>query len=722
MKFLTGRSILNLSRRLFTGACLALCLVGLLMFPAIPMKRVIERVGAQRQSETAQDKQTKQSELRRKAFESGRKLLLDAHVPFEPYQLLNSQWRRNLAATFAQMAEMHTVRRGDNSLQGVQLADTLYLPEKVTLTGDTIILARYLIFEGKDVEIKGSYSFHIYPLEMTGLLGTNLQAAFNDGRVRFTKANFSRTVLPRGEFLASRFIQDGRVTINTSGRGRDEWLQMQRELKKRQPIAHHGRASALLDTINHSGAPGSDGQTGSAGIAGGNGDAGAAGSNGVCGGNINGQNGTAGATGADGQTGGTGTLAGNGEAGGDITGSATLGISYTLIANGGRGGNGGSGGGGGTGGLGGAGGPGGNGADCPCNQGGSGSGGTGGAAGSGGWGGAGGSGSNGGTGGDGGTISFTYPAGYDSNNISATATLGTGGTGGGGGAGGIGSSAGTPGARGNGAGGLNCSGSSGQNGGSGNTGSPGEHRDSGGNGLNGGNGANGNISISQEGGGGSCPSNECNEGGNGFPVDYCAYPGSGCPEPTYFNAGSGCCQPSNPSPVLVDVDSSGFSLTDANNGVWFDFYGTGVPMRLSWTASTSTNAWLVMDRNANASINNGKELFGDFTQQPQSANRNGFSALAEYDKPLNGGNGDGVIDNRDTVFSSLRLWRDTNHNGVSEDSELYLLPALGVTGLDLDFKESKKTDQFGNQFRYRAKVNGAQTGRWAWDVFLTSTR
>ena len=216
-------------------------------------------------------------------------------------------------------------------------------------------------------------------------------------------------------------------------------------------------------------------------------------------------------------------------------------------------------------------------------------------------------------------------------------------------------------------------------------------------------------------------------------------------DPTFSSGGGGCLEflgdgsgfgplqdCGDTSPIIIDAEGEGFHLTSAAQGVLFDIRGNGHPIQIAWTAVGSHNAFLALP-GPDGLVHNGKELFGNFTPQPKSATPNGFLALAEFDKSENGGNGDAVIDEHDAVFSKLRLWIDENHDGISQPGELHGLSEFGIHSLSISYFESRKTDEFGNQFRYKARVNprkedrdsrdetvAGEVGRWAYDVFFVS--
>lgn len=50
------------------------------------------------------------------------------------------------------------------------------------------------------------------------------------------------------------------------------------------------------------------------------------------------------------------------------------------------------------------------------------------------------------------------------------------------------------------------------------------------------------------------------------------------------------------------------------------------------------------------------------------------------------------------------MWVDSNHNGISEQTELRSLAAAGVVRLSLDYNAWKRVDQHGNEFVFKGEA------------------
>lgn len=170
------------------------------------------------------------------------------------------------------------------------------------------------------------------------------------------------------------------------------------------------------------------------------------------------------------------------------------------------------------------------------------------------------------------------------------------------------------------------------------------------------------------------------------------------------------------APIAVDTDGSGIQLTDQAQGVMFDMGGNGRPHRTVWPARGSGTAWLVLDRDGDGAITSAKELFGNVTEQAPSGFPNGFRALVSLDE-----NHDAQLTEADPRFSSLLLWLDGNHDGVSSPGELRNLIEFGIARISLSFRQAGRRDRFGNELRFLASIDPAgATQRWIFDVSLAN--
>ncbi|MFY5900444.1 hypothetical protein ACOT9W_18455, partial [Acinetobacter pittii] len=140
-------------------------------------------------------------------------------------------------------------------------------------------------------------------------------------------------------------------------------------------------------------------------------------------------------------------------------------------------------------------------------------------------------------------------------------------------------------------------------------------------------------------------------------------------------------------PLILDLDGDGIETIAHNklNGALFDNDADGLKTATGWVSSH--DGLLVFDRNADGIINDGTEVFGDNTYLKNSEKaENGFDALADLDTDKNG-----KIDANDEDFAKLRVWRDLNQDGKSQENELFGLADLGIKSLNIAYNNTNTT-------------------------------
>lgn len=168
-----------------------------------------------------------------------------------------------------------------------------------------------------------------------------------------------------------------------------------------------------------------------------------------------------------------------------------------------------------------------------------------------------------------------------------------------------------------------------------------------------------------------------------------------------------CPQQDEPiSPIALDLQGNGLKLTGPNPAVYFDLDADGTVDHTSWTRVQTKDGFLVLDRNQNGRIEDGREMFGTATPLLLSAARtsHGYEALAEFDSVALGGTEDGMIDQHDKIFEHLQLWLDKNRDAATQEGELKSLSELGVTAISLSYYRDDQEDQWGNVFKWWSPI------------------
>jgi hypothetical protein len=152
-------------------------------------------------------------------------------------------------------------------------------------------------------------------------------------------------------------------------------------------------------------------------------------------------------------------------------------------------------------------------------------------------------------------------------------------------------------------------------------------------------------------------------------------------------------------------------------------YVNGDDLRpVTWTKKNADVGWLVLPDTSGHVTDLKHNFFSNITRQmPRRGSderlmTNAFEPLACYDRPENGGNGNGLIDQGDSVWSQIRVWQNTSGDGLYDarrkPNEVFTLDQLGMVTIDIrNYTAGTLVDGHGNKQLWVGSLtsNGSKT-------------
>ena len=163
------------------------------------------------------------------------------------------------------------------------------------------------------------------------------------------------------------------------------------------------------------------------------------------------------------------------------------------------------------------------------------------------------------------------------------------------------------------------------------------------------------------------------------------------------------------SPIMLSFKKDSYPVISAQ--VKFPIHP--VYSKVYWPEIYNDTYFLVLDEDGDGFIRNEKEVFGDSLGKF----KNGFDNLARFDN-----NKDNRLNEKDAVWTKLKLWQDLNTDGVGSPDELLSLSdkkvqwiSVGYNSVSITMKNAKvkQVSKFGF-----SKKNGRTVVGQAWDYWF----